>query len=99
MGQHAFVPTFLNKVWDGGGEGHSSSGMMCLQRQIHFVGTFLTFRSLIYATTENINLPLEASPCQLKRLFKNHFYGVFNLFNLHNLCKKTGPSFHRELNF
>lgn len=54
MGQHAFVPTFLNKVRDGGG--HSSSGMMCLQRQLHFVGTFLTFRSLICATTENINL-------------------------------------------
>lgn len=53
MGQHAFVPTFLNKVRDGG---HSSSGMMCLQWQLHFVGTFLTFRSLICATTENINL-------------------------------------------
>lgn len=57
MGQHAFVPTFLNKVRDGGGGGgHSSSGMMCLQWQLHFVGTFLTFRSLICATTENINL-------------------------------------------
>lgn len=56
MGQHAFVPTFLNKVRDGGEGGHSSSGMMCLQRQLHFVGTFSTFRSLICATTENINL-------------------------------------------
>lgn len=44
MGQHAFVPTFLNKVRDGG------------TFLAFIVGTFLTFRSLICATTENINL-------------------------------------------
>lgn len=52
--QHAFVLTLLNKVldWEGGGwGGHGTNGMMCWQRQLTFVGTFLTFRSLNYLSS------------------------------------------------
>lgn len=96
MGQHAFVPTFLNKVRDGG------QGGTVLVEWCAFSGSYILLElfwhsDLLFVQLLKI-LTLGASPCQLKRLFKNHFYGVFNLFNsVHNLCKKTGPSFHREL--
>lgn len=95
MGQHAFVPTFLNKVRDRGGGAVLVE--WCAYSDNYILLELFWHSDLLFVQLLKI-LTLGASPCQLKRLFKNHFYGVFNLFNsVHNLCKKTGPSFHREL--
>lgn len=80
------------------GGGHSSSGMMCLQRQLHFVGTFLTFRSLICATTENINLwKVVLVNWKDYSKFISISSILFHLFNLHIFVGKLAQVFTENL--